>query len=165
MDRHLVQALMKCWNPEMKAFKVCSREITFSVYDVALLTGLPVTGKHVIFDQGAGASEVEDVIKASMDDHLSKERSKQRTARLDVRLYRNYVSIIVELCKQNNTPERLNLFRKLYSLVMSGLLFPRTTGSVAWELIGMTEDVEGMGEYNWSAAIWNFLEEAMEDMK
>ncbi|KAJ8433894.1 hypothetical protein Cgig2_004616 [Carnegiea gigantea] len=155
---------MECWNPEMKAFKVGSREIPFSVYDVALLTGLPMT-ENVTFDRGAGASEVEDVIKPAMDDHLSRERSRQRTGRSDVRLYRNYVSVIVELCNQNNTPERLNLFRKLYSLVMSGLLFPRTTDSVAWELIGMTEDVEGMGEYNWLAAMWSFLEEAIEDTK
>ncbi|KAJ8421626.1 hypothetical protein Cgig2_021770 [Carnegiea gigantea] len=118
MDRHLVQALVECWNPETKAFKVGSREIPFSVYDMALQTGLPATGKQVTFDRGLV--------------HL-----------------RNYVSVIMELCKQNNTPERLDLFRKLSSLlVMSELLFMRTAGGVAWELIGITEDVEGMGEYN-----------------
>jgi len=59
------------------------------------------------------------------------------------------VAVMVELCKQNNTTESLGLFRRLYSLlVMSGLLFPRTVGGMVWELIGMTEDVEGMGEYN-----------------
>jgi len=48
---------------------------------------------------------------------------------------------------------------------MSGLLFQRSTGSVAWGLIGMTEDMERIDEYNWSVSIWSFLVEAIEDMK
>lgn len=72
------------------------------------------------------------------------------------------MAVMVELCKQNNTAESLGLFRKLYSLlVMSGILFLRIVGGMVWELIGMTEDVEGMGEYNWSAAIWSVLVEVL----
>ena len=90
---------------------------------------------------------MEDVITVAMDDHLSRETSRRQTARSDVRLYRNYMSVIVELCKQNNTPDSLGLFRKLYSLlVMSGLLFPRTAGDMVWELIRMTEDVKCLGD-------------------
>ena len=127
------------------------------MYDVALLTGLPATGKHVTFDQGKGACEVEDVMKAAMDDHITRERARRRTGRADMRLYRNYVLVIIELCKQNNTPERLGMFTKLYALlVMSGLLFPRTAGGAMWELIRMIEDVRGMAEYNWSQAVWSF---------
>jgi len=82
-----------------------------------------------------------------MDSHLARERSKRRSARSDVRLYINYVAVMVELCKQNNTPDSLGLFRKLYSLlVMSGLLFPRTAGDMVWELIRMTEDVKCLGD-------------------
>ena len=118
------------------------------------------------FDRGVGASEVEEVIKAAMEDHQARERNRRRSARSDMRLYRNYVAVIVELCKHNNTPKSLGLFRKLYSLlVMSGPLFSHTAGGVVWELIGMTEDVEGMGEYNWLAAIWSFLVEAIQEMK
>ena len=90
-------------------------------------------------------------MKAAMDDHISRERARRRTGRADMRIYQNCVLVIIKLCKQNNTPERLGLFTKLYALlVMSGLLFPRTTESVTWELIGMTEDVCGMAEYNLS---------------
>ncbi|KAJ8427959.1 hypothetical protein Cgig2_023254 [Carnegiea gigantea] len=103
--RHLVQALVESWNAEMKAFKVGSREILFTVYSVALLTGLPATRKLMTFDRGIGASEVEEVIKEAIEDHLAKERNRRRSARSDVRLYRNYVAGIVELCKQNNTAE------------------------------------------------------------
>ena len=50
MDRHLVRALIECWKPETKAFKVGSREVPFTVYDVALVTRLPATGKQVTFE-------------------------------------------------------------------------------------------------------------------
>ncbi|KAJ8429909.1 LOW QUALITY PROTEIN: hypothetical protein Cgig2_025339 [Carnegiea gigantea] len=53
MDRHLVHALVKSWVSESKAFRIGRREVPFSVYDVALLTGLPATRKHVIFDEGS----------------------------------------------------------------------------------------------------------------
>jgi len=39
---------------------------------------------------------------------------------------------------------------------MSRLLFPRSAGGVAWELIEMTEDVNTMVEYNWSEVVWSF---------
>ncbi|KAJ8435320.1 hypothetical protein Cgig2_022921 [Carnegiea gigantea] len=107
MDRHLVRSLVEGWNAETKAFKVGSREIPFNVYDVALLTGMPATEKQVTFDRGISASEVEEVIKATMEDHLARERNRRRSARLDVRLYSNYVTVMVGLCKQNNTPESL----------------------------------------------------------
>ena len=129
MDRHLVRALVESWVPESKAFRIGRREVPFSVYDVALLTGLPTTGRHVTFDQVEAPCEVEDVVKASMDNYMSRERARQRTGHADMRMYRNYVSGIIELCKQNNTLERLGLFTKLYALlVMSGLLFPRIAG-------------------------------------
>ncbi|KAJ8419668.1 hypothetical protein Cgig2_024769 [Carnegiea gigantea] len=54
--------------------RIGQREVPFSVYDVALLTGLLATGKHVTFNQGKGPYEVEDVVKAAMDDHISRKR-------------------------------------------------------------------------------------------
>ncbi|KAJ8426097.1 LOW QUALITY PROTEIN: hypothetical protein Cgig2_001265 [Carnegiea gigantea] len=162
IDRHLVRALVEGWNAEAKAFK----GDTIQLYDVALLTGLPTNEKQVTFDRGIGASEVEEVIKVAMEDHLANERNRRRSALSDVRLYRNYMVVMVELCKQNNTAKSLELFRKLYTLlVISGILFPRTAGGMVWELIGMTEDVEVMGEYNWLAAIWSFLVEVIEETK
>jgi len=46
------------------------------VYDVALLTGLPGTKKQVTFDRGIGASEVEEVIKEAIEDHLARKRNR-----------------------------------------------------------------------------------------
>ena len=73
MNRHLVHALVESWVPESKAFRIGRREVPFSVYEVALLTGLRATGRHMTFDQGEAPCEVEDVVKAAMDDHISRE--------------------------------------------------------------------------------------------
>ncbi|KAJ8423477.1 hypothetical protein Cgig2_013520 [Carnegiea gigantea] len=125
MDRHLVWALVESWVPKMKSFRIGRRKVPFSVYDVTSLTGLPATGRHVTFEEGQGTCEVEEVMKAAINDHLARERARRWTDRPDMRMYRNYISIIVDLCKENNTLERLGLFTKLYALlVMSGLLFP-----------------------------------------
>jgi len=43
------------------------------MFDVALLTGIPATRKHVTFDEGQGVCEVEEVVKVAMDDHLMRE--------------------------------------------------------------------------------------------
>ncbi|KAJ8422830.1 hypothetical protein Cgig2_022181 [Carnegiea gigantea] len=108
-------ALVEGWNVEIKAFKVGSREIPFSVYDVVLLTGLPAIEKQVTFDRGIGTFEVEEVIKVAMEDHLARERNMQRSARSNVRLYRNYVAIMVELCKGHGGVQLLDGHLKLPS--------------------------------------------------
>ena len=58
MDRHLVETLIQVWNPEAKAFKIGSREVRFSYFDITLLTGLSATGKPVVFKRGKDAGEV-----------------------------------------------------------------------------------------------------------
>ena len=39
MDHHMVQALIHAWNPDALAFMIGRREVQFSNFDVALLTG------------------------------------------------------------------------------------------------------------------------------
>ncbi|KAJ8420116.1 hypothetical protein Cgig2_000796 [Carnegiea gigantea] len=55
--KHPVRALVESWVPESKVLRIGRREVPFSVYDMALLTGLPTTRKHVTFDQGEGPCE------------------------------------------------------------------------------------------------------------
>jgi len=162
MDRHLVHALLEAWRPERKCFKLGQREVPFSYYDVAMLTGLPATRKRIAFKRGEGAYEVEEVLKGAMEERVVRERERRRTARMDLRIYRNYVSVLLDLCRVHNTVDSVGLFTKLYSLlVVSGLLFPRTPGGVAWDLVPMVEDVGRLEEYNWSEAVWEFLVDAM----
>jgi len=51
MDWHMVQALIESWNPDIKAFNLGRREVPFSYFDAALLTGLPASGGPVVFEQ------------------------------------------------------------------------------------------------------------------
>jgi len=44
MERHLILTLIKCWVPPWKAFRIGGKRVPFSVFDVALFMGLPVTG-------------------------------------------------------------------------------------------------------------------------
>ena len=52
MDRFMVQGLIQLWNPENSTFMTSRREVQFSQYDVALVTGLPATGREVVFSRG-----------------------------------------------------------------------------------------------------------------
>ncbi|KAJ8428806.1 hypothetical protein Cgig2_028011 [Carnegiea gigantea] len=51
MERHLTLALIQAWDRWRKAFRIASREVRFTVYDVVLFTGLPGTGKKVELDR------------------------------------------------------------------------------------------------------------------
>jgi len=73
MDRHMVQALIQAWNPDSMAFRVGKREVPFTYFDVALLTGLPAIGRQVVFHKGEGAGEVEQVVMTAMEERLQRE--------------------------------------------------------------------------------------------
>ena len=71
------------------------------------------------------------MLKGAMEERVMRERERRRTARMDLRIYRNYVSVLLDLCRVHNTVDSVRLFTKLYSLlVVSGLLFPRTPGGL-----------------------------------
>ena len=46
---NLALALVKCWVSRNMAFRLADWLVSFSMFDVALLTGLPVTGEMVPF--------------------------------------------------------------------------------------------------------------------
>ncbi|KAJ8441260.1 hypothetical protein Cgig2_000633 [Carnegiea gigantea] len=62
-DRHLVRALIKCWNTDTKSFKLKWREMPFSFYDVVLITGLPAHGKPILFECSEAISETNPVFE------------------------------------------------------------------------------------------------------
>ncbi|KAJ8447907.1 hypothetical protein Cgig2_012042 [Carnegiea gigantea] len=139
---------------ESKCFKLGRREVLFSHFDVALLMGFPATRKRIAFERSDGGSGVDEVLNGAMEEHVCRERQRQRTAQKDVRIDRNYVSVLLELCRVSNTVETLAFFKKLYTfLVVGGLLFPQCAGGVAWDLVHIVENVDGVGEYNWSEAV------------
>ncbi|KAJ8429907.1 hypothetical protein Cgig2_025337 [Carnegiea gigantea] len=114
----------------------------------------PATGKRIAFERSNGGSEVEQVLKGAMEERVCRERHRRRIAQKDVHIYRNYVSVLLELCRVNNTVERVAMFKKLYTfLVVSRLLFPWGAGGAAWDLMHVVEDMDGVGEYNKAEAV------------
>ena len=129
MDRHMVKALIHAWNPDAKAFRIGHREVQFSYFDIALLTGLLVTGKPVVFNRGEDAGEVEQLMLAAMEGRLEGEWKKRRGVQTDSCIYGNYVSVMIDLCRQHNAVESIPMFLRLFSLlVMSGLFFLHSVG-------------------------------------
>jgi len=117
--------------PDSLAFMLGGREVQFSYFDVALLTDLPATGREVVFSRGDSVGEVEQVVMAAMEARLERDRQRRRGDRKNRRIYRNYVAVMIELCRQHNTLDRLSMFRKLFSLlVLSGLFFPCSAGGL-----------------------------------
>ena len=91
MNGHLVRVLIEYWNSDTKSFKIGRREVPFSLYDVALITGLPAHGKRILFERSEATGEVEELLKGVMDDHVSRERGRRRMLDKDMRIYRNYI--------------------------------------------------------------------------
>ena len=86
-------------------------------------------GKPVVFKRGEDVGEVEQLLLASMEDRLDTKRQKRRGVERERRIYRNYMSVLIELYRQHNTVESIPIFLKVFSLlVTSGLFFPRSAG-------------------------------------
>ncbi|KAJ8432926.1 hypothetical protein Cgig2_023056 [Carnegiea gigantea] len=119
----------------------------------------PAIGRHVAFERSNGRREADEVLKRAIEEHVSRERQRRRTAQKDLHIYTNYVLVLLELCRVNNIVETVALFKKLYTfLVVSGLLFPQCAGGVVWDLVHIVEDMDRVGKYNWSEAIIPVIE-------
>jgi len=85
---------------------------------VVLLTGIPAIEKCFAFERSNETSEVDEMLKEAMDECVSQERQRQRAVYKDIRIYSNYVSILLELYRMHNTMESIGLFKKLYTLLV-----------------------------------------------
>jgi len=131
MDRHMVQTLIHVWNPDTVAFVIGQREVQFLYFDVALLIGLLATGREDVFRMGDSAGEVEQLVMATMEARLERERLRGKGGEGIgwTTTYRNYVAVMIELCRQHNTVDSLPMFQKFFSLLaVSGLFFLHSAG-------------------------------------
>ena len=99
MQRELTAALVKAWVPRKKAFRLVGRLVPFSVYDVALFTGLLVTGKIV----ECGEDDLSTTVLARMvrlrmaqyvtekSDNLKSEKGRKRL------VFRNNIKVMKKL--------------------------------------------------------------------
>jgi len=96
MKRHLTLTLIKCWVPRWKAFRIGGRRVPFSVFDVALMTGLPATGRRVELDGEEVSSEVGLLIRGRMAEWEQQEMMRRVPGRCGKkrRFFKNYVAAI-----------------------------------------------------------------------
>ncbi|KAJ8437550.1 hypothetical protein Cgig2_017903 [Carnegiea gigantea] len=111
MERHLTLSLIKCGVPRWKAFRVGGRRVPFSVYDVALFTGLPATGRAIELNGDEMSTEVGDMVRERMNEWERKEMVSRVPGRSGKkrRFFRNYVSAMVALCDENNADDRVGV--------------------------------------------------------
>ncbi|KAJ8420616.1 hypothetical protein Cgig2_023143 [Carnegiea gigantea] len=152
--------------PRWKVFRVGGRRVPFSVFDVALMTGLPATRKIVELDREEVTTEVGEMVRGCMAEwerekivtRLPGRSGKKR------RFFWNYVSAMVALYEGNSKDDQVRLWVRIYAfMILSGVLFPRTLYGAAWSMMQYVEDIEGMGQYNWAEAVWRVIGETIED--
>ncbi|KAJ8423038.1 LOW QUALITY PROTEIN: hypothetical protein Cgig2_002584 [Carnegiea gigantea] len=165
MEQNLALALLKCWVPHSKAFRLADRLVPFSVFDILLLIGLPVTGEWVDFDDDKLMTDFGDM-RVHEEEQEQLRRRKVGKGRKDKRVYKNFIAAMMYLCEKNTLEEQLELWLKLYTwLVLSILLFPRTVYGAAWELQQCANDVQGMSCYAWAEAVWQYMVYSLDDMQ
>uniref|UniRef100_A0A2N9F2H2 Aminotransferase-like plant mobile domain-containing protein n=1 Tax=Fagus sylvatica TaxID=28930 RepID=A0A2N9F2H2_FAGSY len=127
------------WNADARAFQVGDRLIPFTLYDIALILGLPVRGEPIDCNQShSGGSVVEKLLNR----HL-KTTSPERT------------QLVTLLTKPSiQVPNRVRLY---IALVFSYFLFPTTSKKVNPSLLPLLDDRANLGTYAWGKAVYDFL--------
>jgi len=168
IERNLAIALVKAWVPRRRAFRLGEQLVPFSVFDVALMTGLPAIGERVIFNEEHVTTEIGDLVRERVHEVEQQElrRRKVQGGMKENRVYKNFVAAMVYLWERSAGEEQLQLWQKTYAwFVPSGVFFPRDVDAAAWELERSANDVARMSKYAWAEAIWRYLVEALDDMQ
>ena len=117
MERSLALALVKCWVPWSRAFRLADRLVSFFVFDAALLTRLPVTGEMVTFYNDGVMTDFGEMVRQRAQEEEEEElrRRKVGSRSRDNRVYKNCVVAMVYLLEMNACGEQLELWLKLYA--------------------------------------------------
>uniref|UniRef100_A0A2N9EFW3 Aminotransferase-like plant mobile domain-containing protein n=1 Tax=Fagus sylvatica TaxID=28930 RepID=A0A2N9EFW3_FAGSY len=135
----ILEVMATRWNADARAFQVGDRLIPFTLYDIALILGLPVRGEPIDLNQShSGGSMVEKLL----DRHL-KTTSPDRN---------KLVTLLTKTSIQ--VPNRVRLY---IALVFSYFLFPTTSKKVNPSLLPLLDDRANLGTYAWGKAVYDFL--------
>jgi hypothetical protein len=125
----ILEVMLATWNADERAFQVGDKLIPFTLYDVALILWLPVTGEPIDCNKShAGGSLVETLLVT----HFKKvwpERTK----------------LVTLLTKPSiKVPDRVRLYM---AFVLSYFLFPTTSQKVTTNLLPLLDDRPKLGSY------------------
>jgi hypothetical protein len=135
----ILEVMLATWNADERAFQVGDKLIPFTLYDVAFIFGLLVTGELIDCNQShTGGSLVETLLLTHLK-KVSPERTK----------------LVILLTKPSiKVPDRIRLYM---TLVLTYFLFPTTSQKVTINLLPLLDDRPKLGSYAWGKAVYEFL--------
>ena len=135
----MLEVMLATWNANERAFQVGHKLIPFTLYDVALILGLPMTEEPIDCNQShAGGSLVETFLVT----HLKTDSSKR--TKLVTLLTKPFIKV-------------LDKVRLYMTLVLSYFLFPTTSQKVTTNPLSLLNDKPKLGSYAWGKAVYEFL--------
>lgn len=101
MERKLTLALVNCWVPRSRVFRLADRLDPFSVFDVALLTGLLATWEKVDFSDESCTKEIADMVNDKVREEEQQELRRRKFGKdsKDSQVYKNFISTMIYLCE------------------------------------------------------------------
>ncbi|WOK92194.1 hypothetical protein Cni_G00885 [Canna indica] len=140
LDSSLLDYLIRQWDRTTNAFDIKGKKIPFTVEDVSLITGLKCYGDVVNFQNKEGKND----LQIQIFDGKPITRNLLESKLVDLRGIEDEATT--------------RLFVRLVILYLfSTLFFAQKNYSVPESLVKYTENLEHLGDYNWSQAIHSFL--------
>ncbi|KAL9667270.1 hypothetical protein QQ045_001621 [Rhodiola kirilowii] len=150
VDWSFMAALVERWHSETHTFHLRNGEMTITLEDVGVLTGLPIEGRAATIDQ-----EVEDYaplceqLLGVVPVHGKRDTTVRRTWFRD-----NMQTLPAEATKLD-----IQRYTRAYILLMLGSsLMPDSSGSeISLHYLPLLADLDSLSSYSWGAAVLTYL--------
>jgi len=112
MQMELTIALVMVWVSRRRGFRLTGRVVPMSMFDVALMTGLPATGKIVEFGDKGEPAEVGRLVRQRMVEYMEAKQAKLMRVKgsKKPKVFRNYIKVMRKLCEANRAEEQVGLW-------------------------------------------------------
>jgi hypothetical protein len=144
-----VTILLQHYNKELKAFQFGNRTEKITIEDVSRILGLPNEGEPFLFNK-------------------KEKRKDSRVLKKYFKLYDDAITKRVADKSFEDEVEKSKMKKKvkfpgdaavlLLISFFTSFLFPNTASTLTWDLANACSDLESLNNYNWAAAVLEFLE-------
>jgi hypothetical protein len=135
----MLEVMLATWNADECAFQVGDKLIPFTLYDVALILRLPMTGEPIDYNKAHGGRCLVETLLVTHFKTAWPERTK----------------LVTLLTKPSiKIPNKVRLYM---AFVLSYFLFPTTNKKVSTNLLPLLDDIPKLGSYAWGKAVYEYL--------